>query len=202
MAIEPVRIPTRAASEPATLPRRPMDLAAFAKAFDADLLRIYAFVARRIDDRSAAEELTTRVFERALGAVQRSELERADVGAFLYRVAANAIVDHARRARRSIPTRVRASDMDQGTDRVDAEAISDEAAVRGFSAAIDRAALRRALVDLREHDRRVILLKYFDGLAPDELGAALGASPAAFQEQLEAAMEALRSALAEGTDAA
>jgi RNA polymerase sigma-70 factor (ECF subfamily) len=179
-----------------------MDVAAFAKLFDAELPKIYAYVARRIDDRSAAEELTTRVFERTLGAVQRNELEVGEIGAFLYRVAANAVVDHARRARRSIPDRMRASDFDQGTDRLDVEAISDEAAVRWFSSAIDRDALRRALVDLDERARRVILLKYFDGLEPDELGAALGASPTAFEVQLEAAMEALRSALAEGPDAA
>lgn len=201
MAIEPVRIPTSAASEPASFPRRPMNTAAFVRAFDADLPRIYAFVARRIDDRAAAEELTTRVFERALGAVLRNELDRAEVGAFLYRVAANAVVDHARRARRSIPDHIRASDLDEGTDRVDAEAISDEAAVRAFAAAIDRDALRRALIDLDEKDRRVILLKYFDGLSPEDLGAALGTSPAAFQERLEAAMGALRSAIAERSDA-
>lgn len=201
MAIEPVRIPTRAASEPATLAGRPMDVAAFARAFDSDLPRIYAFVARRISDRAAAEELTTRVFERALGAVRSRELDRAEIGAFLYRVAANAVVDHARRARRSIPDRVRAIDLDQGADRLDAEAISDEAAVRAFAAAIDRDALRRALVDLDEQHRRVILLKYFDGLSPDELGAALGTSPAAFQERLATAMEVLRSAIAEESDA-
>ena len=195
MVIEPVGIPTEApTSEPDRL-GAPMDAAAFGALYDDYLPRIYAFIARRLDDRSAAEELAAATFERALRAVREGDLPSHLISGFLYRVAANAVVDHARRARRSIPPDVRASDFDTGDDRIDAEAISDEAAARAFASAVDRDRLRRALDRLPEVDRRVILLNYFDGLEPAELCVTLGCNPSEAALKLHRALRALRAAL-------
>lgn len=190
------------AREQALVARARADPAAFGELYDFYLPRIYAYVARRIEDRSMAEDLTATTFERALGAV-RGEFRNASFGGFLYRVATNAVVDHVRRERRTIPLGVRASDHDTDGDRDAAEAISDESATRAFAAAIDRDTLRRAIARLPEVHRRVILLKYFDGLEIDELCAALGCSRQTFAVKLHRALRALRAAAGhEATDAA
>jgi RNA polymerase sigma-70 factor (ECF subfamily) len=171
------------------------DAAAFGQLYDFYLPRIYAFVARRVEDRSVAEDLTATTFERALGAVRREDFRNASFGGFLYRVAANAVVDHVRRARRTIPLGMRASDLDEDGDRDHAQWLSDESATRAFAAAIDRDTLRRELVRLPDAHRRLIVMKYFDGLPLDELCAALGCSRGTFAVKLHRALRALRAAV-------
>ncbi len=183
--------------EQALVARARADAAAFGELYDYYLPRIYAFVARRVGDRTVAEDLTATAFERALTAVRREDFRNASFGGFLYRVAANAVIDHARRGRRTIPLWTRASDTDEGGDADAAAAIGDEAATRAFAAAIDRDVIRRALERVPETHRRVIVLTYFDGLGPDELCAALGCSRATFAVKLHRALRALRAALAE-----
>lgn len=178
------------------------DAAAFGKLFDADLPRIYEFFARRIDDRQVAEELTTTTFERALGAFRDGEV-RAAFRPFLYRVAASAVVDHARRRRKPIPRGVRASDLDTAGDRDAAAAIANDAATRAFAAAIDRSRLRQAFTRLSDEDRNLIVLRYLDGLEIDELCSVNGVSRQALAVSLHQALRALRSSIdREATDAA
>jgi RNA polymerase sigma-70 factor (ECF subfamily) len=168
------------------------DAAAFGELYDFYLPRIYGFIARRVEERDVAEDLTATTFERALGAVRREDFRNASFGGFLYRVAANAVIDHARRANRTIPFGVRASDLDEDGDAERAESIGDEAATRAFAAALDRDVLRKALVRLPDSHRRVIVLKYFDGLETEELCAALGCSRQTLAVKLHRALRALR----------
>ncbi|HXG27216.1 MAG TPA: sigma-70 family RNA polymerase sigma factor [Candidatus Binatia bacterium] len=171
------------------------DGAAFGELYDFYLPRIYGFIARRVEDRAVAEDLTATTFERALSAVRRDDFRNASFGGFLYRVAANAVIDHARRERRSIPLGVRARDLDEDGDAERFESVADEAATRAFAAAVDRDVLRRALLRLPETHRRVVVLKYFDGLDADELCAALGCSRQTLAVKLHRALRALRGAV-------
>jgi RNA polymerase sigma-70 factor (ECF subfamily) len=192
-----------AAREQALVASARDDARAFGKLYDEYLAPIYGFIARRVEDRATAEELTAATFERALGAVRGGELEASAFGGFLYRIAASAVVDHARRSRRGIPATVRASDLDDGDDRRVAEAIGSEAASRAFAAAVDRAVLRRALDAIPEGSRRVILLRYFDGLEIDAACAALNATQDALTVRLHRALRILHGALEqEAVDAA
>jgi RNA polymerase sigma-70 factor (ECF subfamily) len=191
------------AREQALVARARADAAAFGKLYDEYLPRIYGFIARRVEDRGVAEELTAATFQRALGAVRNDDLTGAAFGGFLYRVAASAVVDHARRSRRATPATVRASDLDEGDDRRVAEAIGSEAASRAFAAAVDRDVLRRALQAIPEGSRRVLLLRYFDGLEVDEACAALNSTRQALAVRLHRALRILRGALEqEAIDAA
>jgi RNA polymerase sigma-70 factor (ECF subfamily) len=197
MAIQPLGTRSQTAGDEAGPADMPFDAATFGALYDRYLPNIYAFIGRRVEERSVAEAITASTFERALLAAQRRDLPDALIGVFLYRVAANAVVDHARRARRQIPPEVRASDLDEGDDRIQAEAISDAAAARAFGSAVDGEYLRRALVRIPEGDRRVILLSYFDGLEPDELAAALGCNRAEVGLKLHRALRVLRTAVTE-----
>ena len=195
------------AREQALVARARADVAAFGELYDWYLPRIHGFIARRVEDRAVTEDLTATTFERALGAIRRADFRNESFGGFLYRVAANAIVDNSRRSRWTVPLGTRAGDYadldgDERAGRDDAT-LGDDAATRAFASALDRDVLRRALLQLPEAHRRVIVLKYFDGLELDELCAALGCSRATFAVKLHRALRTLRAAMTvETTDAA
>lgn len=190
--------PTR---ERALVARARVDAAAFGELYDFYLPRIHGFIARRVPDRAVAEDLTAMTFERGLGAVRGEGFRNDAFGGWLYRVAANAVVDHVRRDRRTVPLGGRATDG--GADDGDEPGVGDERAARAFADALDRDQLGRALLRLAETHRRVIVLKFYDDLELDEACTLLGCSRATFAVKLHRALRALRAALAkESTDAA
>ena len=195
--------PTR---ERALVDRARVDPSAFGELYDFYLPRIHGFVARRLVDRAAAEDVTAMTFERALGAVRSDGFRNDSFGGWLYRVAANAVIDHVRRDRHTRPTRGRApaSDGGQRRPRSDAlAAIGDERAERALDAALDRDVLRRALARLGDDQRRLIVLRYVDGLDTDALGAVLGCSAGTLAVRHHRALRALRAAIVqESTDVA
>ena len=180
------------------------DGAAFGELYDFYLPRIHGFVARRVGDRPTTEDLTAMTFERALGALRSGSFRNESFGGWLYRVATNAIVDHARSGRRLVGLGIRASDLggDEGSADERAEP-GDAAASDAFAAALDRDQLRRALLGLPAAHRRVLVLKFYDDLTTEELCATLGCSSATLAVKVHRALRALRTALArESTDAA
>ena len=198
MAIDGNATRMESAREQALVAGARADAAAFGELYDFYLPRIYGYIARRVEDRAVAEDLTSTTFERALGAIRRDDFRNASFGGFLYRVAANAVVDHARRDRRTIPLGVRASDLDEDGDRDAAELLGDDAAARAFAAAIDRDALRRAMLHLPANHRQVIILRYVDGLEPEELATALGCSRQTLAVKVHRALRALRAEMNRG----
>ena len=77
-----------------------------ARAYDEDALgelydqyapRIYAYIYRRVEDASTAEDLTGEVFVRMLQAIRGDKLWRTSFRGWLYRIAHNLVVDHYRR---------------------------------------------------------------------------------------------------------
>ena len=183
------------------------DAAAFGELYDFYLPRIYAFILRRLRESSVAEDLTATTFERALAVVRRDDFRNDSFGGWLYRVAGNAVVDHVRRDRRSVPLGVRAADAwgdgeRGGSGRNDDEP-GDDTAADAFTAAIDRDLLRRALLLIPSHQRRVIVLRFLDGLEPAEIAVILGCSRPTAAVRVHRALRALRDAIArESTDAA
>jgi len=161
--------------------------AAFGELYDFYLPRIYGFVYRRVQERAVAEDLTAAAFERALEAIRFRGFRNDAFGGWLYRVAANAVVDHFRASRRLLPE----------TDGV--AGVARDA----FAAALDRDELRQALAELPDAHRTVLTLRFFDDLDADEASALLGCSRGTFAVRLHRALAALRGAmLKETTDAA
>jgi RNA polymerase sigma-70 factor (ECF subfamily) len=190
--------------ERALVARSRIDASAFGDLYDFYLPRIFGFVIRRVRDRAIAEDLTAMTFERALGIVRRQEFRNESFGGWLYRVAANAVVDHVRNERRTRPpepARGWSSEAPRDDDREGA--IGDESAARALAATLDRDVLRRALLVLPENHRRILVLRFLDGLEPDELCSVLVCSRATLAVRLHRALRALRDAVArEDTDAA
>ena len=162
------------------------DAAAFGELYDFYLPRIYGFVYRRVRERAVAEDLTATTFQRAFEALRYRDLRNDSFGGWLYRVAANATVDHVRHGQRLISL-----------------AMTDGAVGDAFAASLDRDELRAAMTRLSGQQREVLTLRFYDDLDADEAAAVLGCSRATFAVRLHRAISALRSALAqEATDAA
>src|SRR5262249_10037820 len=123
------------------------DPARFGDLYDRHFGRVYAFVVRRVVDRDAAEDITSEVFRRALTGLGAYEWRGAPFAAWLFRIAANAITDHAKRA---------------GRERLLTDSAAD-AGVASEAEAIDRRADLVRLVDALPADqRRVIIERFID----------------------------------------
>lgn len=169
------------------------DPRAFAELYDYYLPRIYGFIFRRVQERSVAEDITATTFQRGLEALRRGTFRNDAFGGWLYRVAANAVVDHVRQGNRVVP-------MDDSTP------FDAEPSLAAFTASLERDELRAALHRLPEAHRRLLLLRFFDDLDVEEICSLLGCSRRTFAVKLHRALAALRGVMlsdsAEATDAA
>ncbi|MDQ2689651.1 MAG: sigma-70 family RNA polymerase sigma factor [Chloroflexota bacterium] len=169
------------AHERALVAQAAIDGEAFGELYDYYLPRIYGFVHRRVRERSVTEDLTAATFERGLAALRGGRFRNDSFGGWLYRVAANLVIDHVRASRRL-----------HAVDDVDAL----DPAPDGLAAAIERDEVRRAMDRLPDGHRRVLALRFFDDLESDEASAVLGCSRRTFAVKLHRAIAALRETLA------
>src|SRR5437588_6289029 len=71
----------------------------FARVYDEHVWRVYGFLAYRLRDRDAAEDLTQATFERALRAWSRFDSRRGSERTWLLAIARNLLIDDQRRHR-------------------------------------------------------------------------------------------------------
>jgi RNA polymerase sigma-70 factor (ECF subfamily) len=161
------------------------DCTAFGELYDFYLPRIYGFIFRRVQDRCVAEDLTSVTFQRALENVRRADFRNECFGGWLFRVASNAVVDHARRDRRFVSLADLAESEEPGDLALDA-----------LSAALDRDQLRRALLGLPAGHRDLLVMRFYDDLDTAELCAAFGCSRETLAVRMHRALRALRAAIA------
>jgi RNA polymerase sigma-70 factor (ECF subfamily) len=139
----------------------------FAELYELNFERVYAFIARR--------DLTSEVFHQALANIQRFEWRGAPFAAWLYRMAANAIVD-----------RWQSVSKEQVDPRRDA-------ADQGSLDEIERRAMLFQLVDsLPPDQRRVIMRRFVEQRSTREVAEELGRSEGAVKQLQLRALENLR----------
>ena len=72
----------------------------FGELYEENFERVYAYVVRRVRSREEAEDVTAEVFRRALANLGRFEWRGVPFAAWLFRIAAHAIADRAKRTTR------------------------------------------------------------------------------------------------------
>lgn len=158
------------------------DPAKFAALYDIHFERIYAFVARRTRDRDKAEDLTSEVFHKALANLKTYTWTGTPFAAWLFRIAANAVFDQAKRsARDPLNVPVNASDppeLSGGPEQEDAEA---------------RARLFRLVEKLPAEQRSVVFGRFVEQQSIREIARQLGKSEGAVKQLQFRALEKLRS---------
>jgi RNA polymerase sigma-70 factor (ECF subfamily) len=136
---------------------------AFGRLFDEFHDPVYRFIASRVNRPADAEDLTQLVFVKALEALPRYEQRGIPFGGWLFRLARNTIIDHAR-------TRHDHAELDAAADRATDEAGPDEQALLRQ----DLDAVARALAELTPDQREAIELRFFAGLSAREAAEAMG----------------------------
>jgi len=158
------------------------DAEAFGELYEIYAPRIFRYLFARLDDRLDAEDLTEEVFLRVWGALPGYHQRGAPFGAFIFRVAHNALIDHYRRSRNSAPLSLEESSLEApGSDP--AGRLADD---------VERASLRRMLASLKEDYRSVLSLRFLAELTPSETAQAMGRSEGAIRVLQHRALKALR----------
>ncbi|MBX3132010.1 MAG: sigma-70 family RNA polymerase sigma factor [Gemmatimonadaceae bacterium] len=128
-------------------------------------------------DGAAAQDATQEVFVRFFNAASGFRAE-SRVSTYLYRAVANACIDELRRRRRFVFV----GDLPEALHPVDESSPATEAG---------DPALHRAVHALSPKLRMVVLMRYYDDLSYDEIGAALGVSAGTVASRLNRAHEAI-----------
>jgi RNA polymerase sigma-70 factor (ECF subfamily) len=150
--------------------------------------RVYAFVASRLRDRTTAEDVTSDVFHKALANLSSYEWRGVPFVAWLLRIAANAIVDHAKRSAREFPA---PDDPPEIAANLSLQA-SELRAVE------HRAQLFRLVAQLPEVQKQVVYERFVEQRSIREIGERLGKSEGAIKQLQLRAVQNLRAQMEGG----
>ena len=78
------------------------DPACFADLYEINFERVYAYVVRRVENRTETEDITSEVFHQALANLKKFEWRGIPFAAWLFRIAANLISDRWQRSGREV----------------------------------------------------------------------------------------------------
>lgn len=160
----------------------------FAELYELNFARVYAYVARRVGDRDAAQDLTSDVFHKALASIHTFEWRGVPFAGWLLRIAANMIVDRSKRGTREI------TGQDSLAD------VPDLGARPRLEEADQSARLFRLVDQLPTDQRRVIGMRFAEEKSIREIAQALGRTEGAVKQLQFRALQNLRSRL-EGANA-
>jgi RNA polymerase sigma-70 factor (ECF subfamily) len=148
--------------------------------------RVYGYAFYQLRDHHDAEDATERTFLAALRALPEFRAEGATFRAWLFRIAHNTIVN-ARRSR----FRRRTEPLPDGLER-----IAPNADPAGLVLEADETRrVLRAVAELPEDRRQVVLLRFVDGLSSREIGQVMDRSEGAARVLLHRALRDLAARL-------
>ena len=159
------------------------DPSRFAELYERNFDRVYAYVSRRLTDRSAVEDVTAEVFRQALANLGQFEWRGSPFVAWLVRIAANAVTDHWRRVSREQPM----LEAD-GPEAAPSDPASIDAVER-------RALLFRLVRSLPADQRRVIEMRFAQEKGVREIAGELNRSEGAVKQLQFRAIQNLRAQL-------
>jgi len=142
---------------------------------------IYRYALVQLGDHAAAEDVAGEVFLRLLNSIERYEYRGVPLRAYLYRIAHNLIVDLQRRRGRSAPL----------------EALPEEARVSANPALLAEERLgwqdlARAIAELTDDQRQVILLRFVEDLDSRQVAEVIGKNEGSVKSLQHRALASLR----------
>jgi RNA polymerase sigma-70 factor (ECF subfamily) len=147
------------------------DRSRFGELYESNFERVYAYIARRVRDRDVAQDLTADVFHSALKNLGQFEWRGLPFSAWLYRIAANAIVDRSKSAGRRIASEVEVEEL---PDRAEAGPDLDEIE--------HRARLFKLVERLPRDQSKVIVMRFAEQRSIREIASALKRSEGAVKQ--------------------
>ncbi len=173
---------TEGASERLLVEAAQKDPARFAVLYENNFELVYAYVARRVRDRSLAEDLTSDVFQKALEHLPRFTWRGVPFAAWLLRIASNIIADRSKKDAKS----QQAEDLENAPDlsQIDLEELEY------------RARLFRLVDQLPEDQCRVVKLRFAEGKSIREIAGELSRTEGAVKQLQFRGLQTLREQLA------
>jgi len=164
------------------------DLEAFGELYQENVQKIYNYIYYRTGDRSDAEDLTARVFQRALRHIGNYQKKDVPFSAWLYRIAHNLVANFFRdtKRRREIPIDEQEYNLPQ-SEHLESHVIRNEQ-------------LDELMVNIRKlpADRQlIIILKFIDDMPNAEIAKILGRSEGAVKSLYHRTLLELRDAYPE-----
>lgn len=156
----------------------------FADLYEENFDRVYAFILKRIGDRDQAQDLTADVFRAALENIGKFEWRGAPFVVWLFRIAANAIIDRGRSAARSEEARLRIRDFDEASCATELED------------ADYRARLFKLVDKLPGDQCRIITMRFAQEKSIAEIAKKIGRSEGAIKQLQFRGLQALRAMVA------
>jgi RNA polymerase sigma-70 factor (ECF subfamily) len=153
------------------------DPARFAELYEGNFERVYSYIARRVHNRHEAEDLTSEVFHQALAGLPRFEWRGVPFAAWLFKIAANSIID---RSKRSAKEQEILPSTEATSEPVNIEKIEQ------------RAHLFQLVDRLPPNQRRVIYLRFADDKSLREIAQELGRTEGAIKQLQFRALQNLR----------
>lgn len=159
------------------------DADAFAKLYDAYIQRIYRFVYFKVQVPEEAQDITSETFLR-LWQYLSSGKQVTHLGALLYEIARNTIIDHHRKQKGA------------ETPEEDVLAqIPDIQALNNIQRSAEIGQILTAVRLLKDEYREVLIMRYIDGSSTSEIAALLKKSPGAIRVLLHRSLETVRTLL-------
>lgn len=164
------------------------DRSRFADIYEEYFELVYAYVARRVRDRSTAEDLTSDVFHKALASLPRFKWTGAPFASWLFRIASNLIADRAKRKAKISASSEEVELIAQDSRKDSQSGLED----------VERQAQLFRLVDgLPEDQKRVVALRFAEDKSIKEISNELGRSEGAVKQLQFRALQNLRAKLAD-----
>jgi RNA polymerase sigma-70 factor (ECF subfamily) len=165
------------------------DVNAFGELYDLYFDGIFRFLNSHLGNVQDAEDLAEEVFLRIWQSLPNYQHQGVPFAAFIYRVARNILTDHYRRSS--------GSRTEIAVDEELIDHISSHTSEGSFDN-LEHLAIRQVLGELREDYRNILILRFYTGLAPDEIAQSIGKTPGATRVLQFRALEAMRKLLDKG----
>ena len=178
------------------------DRARFADIYEEYFEIVYAYIARRVRNRSTAEDLTSDVFHKALANLPKFKWTGAPFASWLFRIASNLIADRARRKAleadpASSPRVSKGVDTPSLTVGLPPRSGSSSSKTQqsDLEEAERLAVLFRLVETLADDQRRVVALRFAEEKSIKQIAAELGRSEGAVKQLQFRALRNLRKAI-------
>ena len=169
-----MKVPKKDADERPLIEAAQRDPRRFGPLYEQNFHRVYSYIARRVESREEAEDLASEVFHRALAEIKKFEWRGAPFGAWLMRIAANALSDRWKRAGRESGTPL-AEPQDDSMKDVE-----------------QRTALHQLVEGLPSDQRQVVVMRFVEQKSIREIAQQLKRTEGAVKQLQFRALQNLR----------